>query len=102
MWVVSMKRLRDFWNRHPEAEMPLRRWYKIAENGQWASIHEVRKTFPHADLVTTTSGTVITVFNVGGNKYRIIARMEYHRHKIYIKEVLSHVQYSRENWKDRL
>ena len=72
MHVISMKRLREFWKKHADAETSLRRWYKLADGGIWNDINEVRSTFPHADAVKVNSGATMTVFNAGGNKYRVI------------------------------
>jgi len=102
MWVISIKRLREFWHTHPAAEMPLRQWYKVALHASWGSLVDVRVQFPHADPVVVKSGAVVTVFNIAGNNYRLLTRIEYHRHKVYVKEVLTHSEYSRNQWKARL
>ena len=72
MRVISRKALRDFADRHQEAETPLDDWYRTAKRLNWASLVDVRKTYPHADAVGA-----FTVFNIGGNKYRLIAKIEY-------------------------
>jgi len=55
MRVFSLKRLREFWQIHPDAEVPLRRWYRDARREAWRSIHEVRVLYPHADGVRATN-----------------------------------------------
>jgi mRNA interferase HigB len=101
VWVISRKRLREFWEIHRDAERPLRLWYKVAAAAEWRSLVDVRSVFPHADPVTTSSGALLTVFNAGGNKYRLITRIEYKRHKVYVKHVLTHAEYTRGDWKNR-
>ena len=102
MHVVSMKRLREFWTQHPDAEVSLRRWYRLATKRRWENLAQVREDFPHADPVRVASGTTMTVFNVGGNRYRIVARMVYDHRVVYVKMVLTHAQYSKDRWKEQL
>ena len=61
----------------------------------------MRRVYPHADAVTVESGGIVTVFNIGGNKYRLIAAIHYNRHKVYmyIRAVLTHAEYDRGRWK---
>lgn len=94
MHIISRKALRDFWERHPDSEDPLLRWYKIIERSEYRTFAELRATFPSADLV----GDLI-VFNIGGNKYRLIASVHFDRGKVYIRHVLTHREYNREEWK---
>lgn len=100
--VISIRRLRGFWEEHPDAETPLREWYKIARKAQWHSLQDVRKTYPKADAVTAGSGATMTVFNIGGNKFRLITSIWYPGQQIYIKMVLTHSEYGKDKWKKRL
>jgi mRNA interferase HigB len=92
--IFSKKRLREFWEKHPTAEEPLLFWYRVTKKAQWKNLTETRKDFPHADPVGEC-----TVFNIGGNKYRLITRIEYARQEVYIKHVLTHAEYDGEKWK---
>ena len=65
-------------------------------------MHETRKTYPHADQVTVRSGRVVTVFNICGNDFRLITAIHYDRQKVFILNFLTHAEYSRSSWKDRL
>ena len=94
MHVISMKPLRAFWAEHPDAEEPLRRWLKTAEDAEWDSFAEVRAVFAHADQVGK-----VTVFNVGGNKYRLVAAIHFNRGRLYVRHVLTHAEYDRGQWK---
>ncbi|NLE58958.1 MAG: type II toxin-antitoxin system HigB family toxin [Planctomycetes bacterium] len=100
--VISIRRLREFWDEHPDAETPLREWYKVARNAEWQSLQEVRTTYPNADAVTVDSGATMTVFNIGGNKFRLITSIWYRGQQIYIKMVLTHPEYSKDKWKKQL
>ena len=99
MRVISMKRLRTFWTKYPDAEPALRRWYKIALSSSWGNLQEVRATFSSADGVKTSSGDQLTVFNICGNKYRLIARVNYQFKLVNVRAVLTHKEYDQENWK---
>ena len=106
MRVISKKRLREFWDVHPAAEGPLKVWWKISLDADWASIQDVRKVFPHADAVALecpgSQPLVVTVFNIGGGKFRLIARIIYEYRRVYVKMVLTHKDYSRERWKSAI
>src|ERR1700730_9202270 len=52
---------------------PLEQWYRMFRQAEWQSLQEVRLVYPHADPATVASGNTVTVFNIGGNKYRLIA-----------------------------
>jgi mRNA interferase HigB len=94
MHVISRKALRTFWEHYPESETALRRWYTIVQSTDCGSFAELRATFPSADAVGD-----LTVFNIGGNKYRLIASIHYSRRKVYVRHVLTHSEYDRGDWK---
>ncbi len=95
MHVISKKALRRFWKLHTAAEQPLRRWFKNVDAAEWRSFADVRAVYASADQVRQ-----FTVFNVGGNKYRIIAAIHYNRGKVYVRHVLTHREYDRGQWKN--
>ena len=99
MRVISQRTLLQFWVRHPEAREALRAWYKTACAADWRELGDVRRIYPHADGVPTRSGT-LTVFNVCGNKYRLIVRIRYDWKLVNIRHVLTHAEYDRQTWKD--
>lgn len=94
MRVISRKALREFADAHNDAEAPLDDWYRTVRRLWWASLADVRKTYPHADAVGD-----FTIFNIGGNKYRLATYIHYRTGKIYIRHVMTHEKYSREDWK---
>jgi mRNA interferase HigB len=95
MHVISQKTLREFWALHPAARRPLQAWYKVARRARWESLGDVRLLYPHADQVGK-----FTVFNIGGNKFRLIAAIHYNRGKVYVRHVLTHADYSTGAWKE--
>jgi mRNA interferase HigB len=94
MHIISRKALRSFWERYPDSESSLTRWYKIVEQSTFTSFAELRATFPSADLVGEW-----VVFNIGGNKYRLVASIHFNRGKVYVRHVLTHNEYNQGNWK---
>ena len=100
--VLTLAALRLFWELHPDAEAPLKRWYKTCRKATWRNIAEVRRVFPHADAVPVASGRIVTIFNVGGNNYRVICAMQYPFGRIRILCVLTHAEYDKGKWKDQL
>ena len=94
MHVISRKTLRDFWEQYPDSESPLSRWFKIVEQTTFTSFDELRLTFPSADKVGD-----LVVFNIGGNKYRLIASIHFNRGKVYVRHVLTHREYDKGAWK---
>ena len=93
MHVISRKALRVFWTRHPDSEKPLSRWFKIMQQTQFGSFTALRRTFPSADKVGE-----FVVFNIAGNKYRLIVSIHFNRGKVYIRHVLTHQAYDRGGW----
>ncbi|MEY4517603.1 MAG: hypothetical protein RLZZ499_202 [Cyanobacteriota bacterium] len=94
MHLITRKTLRAFWQQHPDSKTALERWSKIIERNNFDSFTQLRATFPSADLVGK-----LTVFNIGGNKYRLIAAIHFNRHKVYIRHILTHAEYDQDNWK---
>ncbi|HLW67688.1 MAG TPA: type II toxin-antitoxin system HigB family toxin [Gemmataceae bacterium] len=95
MRVFSKKKLREFSEANPKAKAPLEAWYQIAKHAEWRNFAEVRQSFNSADLVGK-----FVVFNIGGNKYRLIAAIHFNRGRLYIRHVLTHAEYDKGKWKD--
>jgi mRNA interferase HigB len=100
MRVISLKRLREFWEVHGDAERPLRNWFKTARSARWRCLGDVRLTYSHADGVTTKGGQALTVFNICGRKYRLVARIRYDHRLINVRAVLTHAEYDRGDWRE--
>ena len=96
MRVINCKALRDFADEHGDAETPLDDRYPITKRSRWTSIVEVRKTLPHTDAVGE-----YTIFNIGGNQFRLAVYINYRTGKVFIRRLMTHEQYSREDWKKR-
>ena len=94
MRVISKKPLRDFCERHPQSKTMMDDWFKKASQCQAYSFPALRQTFNTADYVDG-----FTIFNVGGNQYRIAAVIHYDKQRIYVRAVMSHAEYDRNHWR---
>jgi mRNA interferase HigB len=95
MHIITRKRLNDFAHDHPDTRTAFEHWYRHMKRRNFASLAEVRTVFPTADKVGK-----LTVFNIGGNKARLITAIHYNRHKVYIRAVLTHEAYDQNTWKE--
>jgi len=104
MRVISKRRLREFWEKHPEAEQPLQTWWRIVgdRDTRWRHIHDVKRTFAGVDGFNLDCGVPVVVFNIGGNKYRLVARVLYEYQRVYVKAVLTHAEYDSNLWKEQI
>ncbi len=93
MRIISRKALRDFGEKHADAQGPVDAWYRIVKGRDYPSPHELRKDFPTASFL----GAYRTVFNIGGNKYRLVVDMRYDLGRVYIRDVLTHAEYDRKS-----
>lgn len=92
MQVIAKRTLKQFWDAHPEAEAPLRTWHAIAERAAWTTPAEVKAQFgANVDFV----GDNRAVFDIGGNKFRLVCHMAYPFKRVLIKFVGTHKQYDR-------
>lgn len=78
----------------PAVESSISAWYKIARTAAWSSMVDVRQTYPHADFVDP-----YTVFNISGNNYRLVVKIEYKYQLIFVKGLLTHSEYDQGGWK---
>lgn len=105
MDIIGAEKLDEFAQRHPNARSALNRWFRLIDEGTFRSIVELREIFPHADPVRARSGklsqagerTTLTVFNIGGNKARLTAFIQYRRQTVVIRRVETHAEYDRRN-----
>lgn len=95
MNVISYKRIREFSSRHRDAQSSLKAWYTTTKKSNWQNLAELREVYPSADLVGR-----YTVFNISGNRYRLIARIIYRSQTVFIIAVLTHEEYDLGRWKE--
>jgi mRNA interferase HigB len=96
MRIISPKMLREFAAIHPDAQSPLDGWHRTARAADWQSFDDVKSAFgKRADRYKK-----FVIFDIGGNKYRLIAAIHYNRGVVYVRHVLTHAEYDRGKWKD--
>jgi mRNA interferase HigB len=93
MHVISRRTLREAEAKHGDLAGPLGVWFKVAKAARWKNIEDVRKTYSAADPVGA-----YTVFNIKGNSYRLIVKIQYDSALIFVKEVLTHAEYDEGDW----
>jgi mRNA interferase HigB len=90
--VITKRRLREFWMTHASAEPSMKAWFKAVAKAKWETLADLQSDLPSADYVAP-----YIVFNVGGNNYRVIAKVEFAFGKVFIAHVFTHAEYDR--WK---
>lgn len=90
MRIISKKKLRDYYVNNPQAKLPLVTWYYKLNNITPKNLTEIRRTFNSADPVHG-----YTVFNVGGNNYRLVTALHYNTQRCYIRKIWTHAEYSK-------
>ena len=94
MRIIKRGALVAFWQEHPDARPGLESWYAVVRQATWKNPAELRTVYRNADLVGRR-----TVFNVAGNKYRLIARVHYQSQRVFVLFILTHSDYDRGAWK---
>ncbi|WP_373541527.1 type II toxin-antitoxin system HigB family toxin [Chamaesiphon sp.] len=94
MHIISRKRLVLFALTHADSEVALDTWDRTAKSAEWQNLVELREAYPSADLVD-----IYTVFNIKGNHYRLIAEINYRIGTIFVRNILTHAEYDKEQWK---
>lgn len=95
MHIITRKTLIQFLEKHPDSRNALTRWFKIVQKTEFNSFAELRAAFPSVDKVDQW-----IIFNIGGNKYRLIVSIHFNRGKVYIRHVLTHAEYDKGVWKN--
>jgi mRNA interferase HigB len=96
--VISRKALREFAKQHTDAATPLGAWLKLLRRGRFRTFAELKRTFASADMVPV-EGREFHVFNIGGNKYRLVAAIHFNTQRVFVRHILTHPQYDAGRWK---
>ena len=99
MNAIAPRTLREFWEKHDQAEVPLRVWLRAMQKASYANLNDIRADFPTADLAKTDSGNMLTIFDIGGNNYRLMTFISYAAQRVYIRHVMTHAEYAK--WNNR-
>lgn len=92
MQVIALRTLRQFWRRHPQAEGPVRAWYAVVSRAQWSGPADVKRQFgTTVDFI----GDNRIVFDISGNKYRLVVHVAYSFRRVLVKFVGTHAEYDK-------
>lgn len=91
MRILTKKRLREYWTLNPQSEQPLKRWHAYVRKAQWSTPADVKRAFRSADILPDNR----VVFNIGGNNYRLVVKIEYRFQDVYVRFVGTHAEYDR-------
>ncbi|MBN2391306.1 MAG: type II toxin-antitoxin system HigB family toxin [Anaerolineae bacterium] len=94
MHIITRKRIQEFIVQHPDSQSSLDSWYRIIVHTNYNSFTELKRHFASADYVDG-----LVVFNISGNKYRLIAAIHFNRKKVYIRDILTHTEYDKGKWR---
>ncbi len=95
MHVISYKKIREFCQHHADATSALEHWYQTVKHQTVQTFADVKRLFPSADQIEN-----FVVFNIGENRYRLIAFIRYPLKRIFIRHILTHTAYDQEKWKE--
>jgi len=95
MRVLSKPAFKKFWGRHSKAKSPLEEWWRTVSTADWASHAELKATYISADIYNDCY-----IFNIGGNNYRLIARVNFKWRMLYVRAIMTHREYDEGRWKD--
>ncbi len=91
MRIIAKSTLREFWERHPNAETPLRMWYSRVSRADWDMPSKVTQQYPDTSII----GNERVIFRIKGNDYRLVVVIKYRYRKVYIRFVGTHAEYDR-------
>lgn len=91
MRVIALRTLRQFWERHADSGVPLRAWYHEAKHAKWDSPVKVKTKYGNASVIAGNR----VVFNIKGNSYRLVVKINYPARVVYIRFVGTHTEYDR-------
>ena len=91
MRIIAKRTLRIYWERHPRAEQPLKAWYAVGRKADWSSPADIKAVYGNASIIAGDR----MVFNIGGNRYRLIIRFDYPRRIGFVRFAGTHAEYDR-------
>ncbi|MDB9312367.1 type II toxin-antitoxin system HigB family toxin [Spirulina sp. CS-785/01] len=95
MHLISIRKLRDDAAMYPDLSQVIEAWYAVVKKAKWEHLEDVRKIYRDAEAVGN-----FTIFNLKGNKYRLIVGIDYSSQTVYYKYLLTHAEYDKDKWKN--
>jgi mRNA interferase HigB len=102
MKLIKILRVREYARVHAAASANLEHWMYLTKAAPWTDFEDVKRTFSSADAVRVDSGRTVVVFNISGNKFRLITAIHYNIGKVFVLRFLTHAEYSKDKWKKEL
>jgi mRNA interferase HigB len=96
--IIGRLKLQSFWRSHRQARKPFEKWIQVVEEAEWGNWTQLKSTFGRADLVRTKANTYV-VFDIGGNKYRLITTVNFRGQIVIVEVALTHREYDKGKWK---
>ncbi|GHT03675.1 toxin RelE [Bacteroidia bacterium] len=93
MRVIAKRILREFWESHPDCEQQLKSWFREASNAEWKDPNQIKQEYPSASILNDNR----IVFNIKGNTYRLIVKINYDYQMLWIRFVGIHAEYDKIN-----
>ena len=87
--MIAKRVLRDFWTKYPDGEQQMKSWFREAEKARWKNTNEIKRVYPSASIL----GNGRVVFNIKGNHYRLVVRINFQYHMVWIRFVGTHKEY---------
>lgn len=91
MRIISKKILREFWEKHSDSQQQLKSWFQGAQNAEWKSPKTIKKEYPSASILEENR----VVFNIKGNKYRLIVKINYDYQMVWVRFIGTHAEYDK-------
>jgi mRNA interferase HigB len=102
MRVIKPTKVKALAKEFPDAAEALMYWLEHAEKADWQNLIDVRQVFPHADPVVVKSKRIVTIFNLRGNRYRLVTAINYRYGMLYVLRFMTHAKYDKDKWKAEL
>lgn len=102
MNVVKPKRIREYQAKHGPARTSLETWLTTAKRARWKTLADVRASFNGTDEVRVASGKRVLIFNIAGNRFRLLVAAHFNRGNLFVLRFLTHAEYSKNQWKNEL
>lgn len=102
MRIIKPSAIEEWAKRHSVAVPALLHWYEVARRATWKTLTDIRRDFPHADMVKVGSLKPVVIFNLGGNNFRLITAIHFDKGRVYLLDFLTHADYDKGVWKRRL
>jgi len=99
MRIIKPATVKSWASLYSDAETALEKWMTLIEDAEWQNLAEMRAAIASADEVRVKSGRRVVVFNIGGNKYRLITAVHYNTQIVYALRFMTHAEYDKDKWK---